>query len=387
MLHAAIFLFFVGLVEFLFAFNDEVAEVILVAVSAFAALYIILTGLPVIFQNCPFQTPLTSVLWYIGHSIAIGFLFLFRCSRHVSAKSEELVDHVCQGFDTYIVSYVKHKNQWDKAALRETLDLCRDDGEVESFLEAIPGYLYIDNKTGSDIGNKSNGTRIDDVGSLFIVKEHDQSQSLGERIGHVLASCINGVGRMDDGARRRRAITCSRAISEISKASLSLHPPVSVSLELPRAATNRLQLLSRDHDLQIASSALNAGAVLERALLEQFEDPTVQQNTSRRAVTARVFKDVIGGNDPGSRRFRGGLPRDGRDARLTAVTEYMLSVLGLIADSWKPSPGELEDVKSTLQELCRGLTGTEFSDTAQGRFVSTLGDMLDAELPEDSTGA
>jgi len=45
--------------------------------------------------------------------------------------------------------------------------LCRDDGEVESFLEAIPGYLYIDNKTGSDIGNKSNGTRIDDVGSLI----------------------------------------------------------------------------------------------------------------------------------------------------------------------------------------------------------------------------
>ncbi|KAH9954569.1 hypothetical protein BC827DRAFT_1143419, partial [Russula dissimulans] len=62
MLHAAIFLFFVGLVEFLFAFNDEVAVVVLVVVSIFVVLYVILTAIPMIFQNSPFQTPLTWVL-------------------------------------------------------------------------------------------------------------------------------------------------------------------------------------------------------------------------------------------------------------------------------------------------------------------------------------
>ncbi|KAH9953415.1 hypothetical protein BC827DRAFT_1146185, partial [Russula dissimulans] len=62
MLHAAIFLFFVGLVEFLFALNDEVARVVLVVLSIFVALYVILTATPLIFQNSPFQTPLTSVL-------------------------------------------------------------------------------------------------------------------------------------------------------------------------------------------------------------------------------------------------------------------------------------------------------------------------------------
>jgi hypothetical protein len=55
MLHAAIFLFFAGLTEFLFAINDEFADLILVSVSVFAAIYIILTFLPEIRRECPFQ--------------------------------------------------------------------------------------------------------------------------------------------------------------------------------------------------------------------------------------------------------------------------------------------------------------------------------------------
>ncbi|KAH9954596.1 hypothetical protein BC827DRAFT_956572 [Russula dissimulans] len=198
MLHAAIFLFFAGLVEFLFAFNDEVAQVVLVAVSIFMALYVILTAIPVIRQNSPFQTPLTSVLWFIARIISIGFLSLFRCSTHVRTKMDDLVKHVWLGFDLYIMDFIKHKSQWDKTALRNALALCRDDGEIEAFLEAIPGYLYIDNKNSSRIIDNRNGSRIDDIGSLLRPKRHELSLSLGQRIGHALASCVNGNGRVDD---------------------------------------------------------------------------------------------------------------------------------------------------------------------------------------------
>jgi hypothetical protein len=40
LLHASIFLFFAGLVEFLFAINDEVAQVVLAALCFFVALYV-----------------------------------------------------------------------------------------------------------------------------------------------------------------------------------------------------------------------------------------------------------------------------------------------------------------------------------------------------------
>ncbi|KAI0298306.1 hypothetical protein BC826DRAFT_907152 [Russula brevipes] len=71
LLHAAIFLFFAGLVEFLFAVNNEVAHVILAVVCVFAVIYIVITALPVIYRQCPFQTPLTSGLWYLSRIISI----------------------------------------------------------------------------------------------------------------------------------------------------------------------------------------------------------------------------------------------------------------------------------------------------------------------------
>ncbi|KAH9971816.1 hypothetical protein BGW80DRAFT_1174037, partial [Lactifluus volemus] len=57
LMHAAIFLFFAGLVEFLFAINHEVATVILVTVCIFGAVYISLTAFPVLYYHCPYQTP------------------------------------------------------------------------------------------------------------------------------------------------------------------------------------------------------------------------------------------------------------------------------------------------------------------------------------------
>ncbi|KAH9976534.1 hypothetical protein BJV74DRAFT_967626, partial [Russula compacta] len=62
MLHVAIFLFFAGLVDFLFPINEELAHVVLAVVAGFAILYTTVTFLPIIFPQCPYQTPLTSVL-------------------------------------------------------------------------------------------------------------------------------------------------------------------------------------------------------------------------------------------------------------------------------------------------------------------------------------
>ncbi|KAI9508981.1 hypothetical protein F5148DRAFT_1191240 [Russula earlei] len=386
MLHTAIFLFFVGLVDFLFAFNDEVASVVLVAVSLFAAIYITLTAHPVVFRNSPFQTPLTSVLWYAGHIIALVSLFLFRFSGHVRTICEEISKHVNQGFELYLISLVKHKSQLDKSALRSTLSLCRDDSEVEAFLDAIPGYLQNDTPNGSPIDDH-HGSRIDDIGSLLNPKKSELSLPLGHRIGHALASCVNGDGRMEDGSRRRRAITCSRAISEISKAFLSLDPPVSVTLNLPKTATSKLQLLSRDHDLKIASAALHATAVLERALLEQLSDAKHKHDIDRSTMTAAVLADAIGENDSGSTRYRIGMRDEVRsDGRLIAVTEFLLGVLVLMEKSWKPSHEDLEEFKWTLEQLCRGLNGREYSDAAQERFAGVLGDVWDVIPPVSLSG-
>jgi len=375
LLHAAIFLFFAGLIKFLFNINNEVAHVILGVVCFFAAIYVILTFLPVIFQQCPFQTPLTSVFWYIAHIIAVIVLFPFTCSSHVRAKIEELWLRTKDGFDSHIMKAVVGQKILDKQAVRMTLSMCRDDDGVEAFLEAVPGYLQIDHNVG---------TRIDDIGSLLKPKGTDMP--LGQRMVHLLSTCINRYGKMDDVARRHRAITCSHVVLELSKAVSSLTAK-GLTLDLPYAIGYKLQHLSRDQDPKIAFAAVKTIAVLERALLEQLSDAEVRMDPNRSAELVDVLAAATGENDRASSRYHPGRPNNDRsDGRLIAVTEFASNILKLLRRSWQPSDEDIEDIKSVFEELCRGLEGRNFSPATQEHFVNVVSETWEAHSTSAPTG-
>ncbi|KAF8490153.1 hypothetical protein F5888DRAFT_1742581 [Russula emetica] len=375
LLHAAIFLFFAGLVEFLLNINDEVAHVVLAVICFFAAIYVTLTFLPVIFQQCPFQTPLTSVFWYIGHITTIIVLFPFTCSSHVRTRIKELWSHTTEGFDKHIMKAVVGKKVLDKQAVRMTLSMCRDDGDVEAFLEAIPGYLQIDNNVG---------TRIDDIGSLLKLKGTDMP--LGQRMVHLLSTCINGNGKMDDVARRHRAITCSHVVLELSKAVSSLTVK-GLTLDLPYAIGHKLQHLSRDHDPEIAFAAVKTIAVLERALLEQLSDTEVRMNPDRSAELVEVLAAAIGENDRASPRYQPGQRNDDwSDGRLIAATEFTANILELLKRPWHPSREDIKDIKLVFEELCRGLKDHDFSPATQERFVNMLSETWETHSTSAPTG-
>jgi hypothetical protein len=380
MLHVAIFLFFIGLVDFLFAINNEVAEVVLSAVCLLAANYLILTSLPVIFKHCPYQTPLTPIFWHTLHIIAIVFLFPFTFSSLLRIKVAELWRHVKQGFDCYRISAMEGKKDLDKDAVRLTLSLCRDDSEIEAFLEAVPDYLQIDDD--DDVG-----ARFDDIGSLL--KREGVVLPLGLRMVQLLSSCIHGEGKMEDAARRHRALTCSHAVLELAKAVLS--PTIKrLTLDLPKVIGHQLQHLSHDHDFKIAFAAARTAAVLERALLDQLSDTDDITNPTLSAETVEVLSETIGENDPTSPRFLAGPLSDDSvdrsDGRLIAVTEFISNILALLGRSWHPTRQDIEDIKSTSEELCRDLNGRDFSPATQERFVDVLCDTWQAHLASASTG-
>ncbi|KAI0291172.1 hypothetical protein B0F90DRAFT_406678 [Multifurca ochricompacta] len=204
LMHAAIFLFFAGLVEFLFNINHEVARVVLVIVSIFAVTYVALTALPVIFRQCPFQTPLSSLLWYLGHIFVVVCLFLFAWSNHSRVKIEEFWRRLREGIDNHLAQQAELCVKIDHKALRSVLASCREDSEVEAFLDAIPGYL----QTGD-----GSGSHVADIGML-LNEEEDENAQLSRRIVQLFASCVDADGRMDKAVRRRRAITCARATWE-----------------------------------------------------------------------------------------------------------------------------------------------------------------------------
>jgi hypothetical protein len=256
----------------------------------------------------------------------------------------------------------------DKDAVRMTLGMCREDGDVEAFLEAVPGYLQIDENVG---------TRIDDIGSLLKSKSKGDDMPLGHRMVHLLSTCINGDGKMDEAARRHRAITCSHVILELSKAVSSLAVK-GLTLDLPHAIGQKLKHLSHDHDPKIAFAAVKTIAVLERALLEQLSDAETRQDRDRCAELLEVLVAAVGEDGSDSPRYQSQRNDDRSDGRLVVVTEFTSNILELLKSSWKPSREEIGDIKSVFEELCRGLRGRDFSPATQERFVNVLTETWEA---------
>ena len=75
LLHTSVFLFFAGLIEFLFTINRVVAFFALGCVAVFAFIYAILTLAPNWRLNCPYRTPLSGIT-FILYQLSASSLFL-----------------------------------------------------------------------------------------------------------------------------------------------------------------------------------------------------------------------------------------------------------------------------------------------------------------------
>ena len=72
----AVLLFFAGLVVFAFLANHTVAHITLSIVEFCFLLYIVFTLMPLIFHDCPYCTPLTSVLWFASRKMGLAFYWV-----------------------------------------------------------------------------------------------------------------------------------------------------------------------------------------------------------------------------------------------------------------------------------------------------------------------
>jgi len=279
---------------------------------------------------------------------------------------------------------MQSKHHLDKDALKSTLRMCRDEGDLEAFVDAIPGYLQ---QTDHDDCADTKHNRIDDIGSLLHPESKGQDSKekeslLRHRFVHLFASCTHDHKRMDEGSRRRRAITCSRAIWEMSKASLSAKGK-SVAFDLrhlPKSIGETLHRLASDTDSAIAASALRTIAVFKRAIMEARNDP----DQSKESLAA--LAGIVGGmNDSLSLPYQAEPYHDvWPDGRLNTVTEFTSRIAVLIPHMGPPSHIELEETRMTLEELCRGLNGRDFPHADQQRFVDALNNALQVHLASDN---
>ncbi|KAJ7488176.1 hypothetical protein FB451DRAFT_1226612 [Mycena latifolia] len=132
LLHASLVLFFAGLVIFLVPVNRIVMYIMALASFVFVVLYAILTGLPVIHLDCPYHTPLSSLLW--------ALLLEIRGQSLHSTTYDTGVKHTRT--EGVLQRAMELPDDRDQRALRWTLESLTDDTELLPFIEAIPDAIF-----------------------------------------------------------------------------------------------------------------------------------------------------------------------------------------------------------------------------------------------------
>jgi hypothetical protein len=152
LLHLSLFLFFGGLVIFLFNVDQEVFMCVASWIGLFSIVYGLITLLPTIRQDSTYNTPLSILAW-----------FLYASSGYVTFKLFEFIYNFCGSYDTWyrcrdlgdryrgwVSGGVEKKaeetveeqsSEVDARILGWTISALGDDDSLEKFFEAIPGLF------------------------------------------------------------------------------------------------------------------------------------------------------------------------------------------------------------------------------------------------------
>jgi hypothetical protein len=242
LLHISVFLFFAGLVEFLFPTDATVSYSTLGLVVAFALAYAILTVSPNLYLNCPYVTPLSGVTWrlsqlfvIVGLKAALGIESLFhnpifklwsRVNRHVAelsieswmkALNDKVEVHRHRLSGGLRKSIERNANEAlpvvVPSALEWTLTALDEDKEIENFAAGVPGLF--DSHTIPD----------ETILTLMAIKPLTDA-IFGFRLYDLLKTCLLGTSPLNDEDRKSRLRVCLKCLWYFGRAYHKLEAPV-----------------------------------------------------------------------------------------------------------------------------------------------------------------
>jgi Family of unknown function (DUF6535) len=150
LLHLSLFLFFGGLVIFLFNIDQEVFICVVLWIGLFSVVYVLITISPLIRHDSPYYTPLSIPTWY-PYAVIHYATFAFTKSRSIDSL---------QAFGHYHDTRIRY-HEWITGGMEKTVEetasepssdvdigilgwtvsALGDDDSLEKFTEAIPGFF------------------------------------------------------------------------------------------------------------------------------------------------------------------------------------------------------------------------------------------------------
>ncbi|KAI9447609.1 hypothetical protein H4582DRAFT_10897 [Lactarius indigo] len=234
LLHLSIFLFFAGLVVFVWDLRPAAGYCTLGLVAVFGVCYATLTVLPYIYLNSPYSTPFSEFAWRTSQRILLAIFLLIKRLQDLSLsfllrgkpiyQRPEDLSRWAQ-WEEVVRTRIKTHQKWlkdglqksildgataapsdmDKDSLAWTLTVLDDDREFEDFVARIPGFFESDS--------------IPHASSVMLSLISDRPSRpdqfdpiLGSRINDLLKKCVPGTSPLTEQLRRNRLRVCMRTL-------------------------------------------------------------------------------------------------------------------------------------------------------------------------------
>jgi hypothetical protein len=290
LLHLSVSLFFIGLVMFFNIVNKTVTIVLAIFVGISGMAYFTLSILPCLYRNCPYGTPVSSILWYLWHASAFFATF---CLRWILRRFHALLVPYNQGdiesgrqrkltqwLNTIDNSFDKH-GKYLKDGFRFSIIEGALEASVVVDVKALAWLLKLPAMAESGkIQDLVANTPRDMLAQLMSGPIESGRIIFRDHLLALLRSCAQHTADLDEYTRRRRLLVCLDAVLRIVKASsdpygISLSESVLNDIRTNFANVRLMRPLWADTDPHIRIISRSICALLARHLVRKqpLEEP------------------------------------------------------------------------------------------------------------------
>ena len=421
-LHVSVFLFFAGLIDYLFPINNTVAWYTFGCIVSFTSLYAVLTFLPILYPNSPYFTPLTLHAYYLFH--LSGFILFWAANKiegifhrffldirrrfhqdvpgspnHGPTKWREVLEEKVhtyrrrsmRGLVWRIVdSAMQASSRLDKSALHWMLTTLDENTKIEDFASRVPGFF--------DCSATPDATSA----MLSLMSDSEQPKSvpiLGSRLHELLKTCRPGSLLLTEEQRKSRLRVCQtslwyclRAFNLPKNAGEALPPYVLATFASPGI----IRWIQTEVDLSVRLLGRCFGSLVAKKLANDIYSrptpttaPTPVPTSTPTGISATneemaFLQSILGTTD---QQVRGWLDHRGA-IDLANVTFLISGELETLVDNGTHGvPDDVVDVfQQTLRILAEGMFSSQADiewDTDQvAQFREIYFKFADAPVPD-----
>ena len=137
LVHVSLFLFFLGIIDSLLSLYTTIGITTIVPITICGLFYVLSTLAPILDSQSPFQTPLSSLIWYLTRKLHPRTYLDRAPGGHGAPKA--VSSNLSDGRMQLAMEENEHRKHRDVRAMRWLIDNRTEDDEMDSFVVAIPG--------------------------------------------------------------------------------------------------------------------------------------------------------------------------------------------------------------------------------------------------------